>query len=202
MHYRDFELRIRSDPQGNLWTDLVRSPFGVADAPFLLPFANGMAQRLLERTLRDAPRREAGGSAAEERHFQAPGPVRESELPSPREVGGALFEALLAGNVAKRFAEARAGAQASAEEEGVRILLSYHPDDPNLAPVTALPWELLAEPGGGRFLARALRTPFTRHPLIEGPPIRPRSGPLRLLVVRSAPANLPALDLAGELQRL
>src|SRR6185369_9546147 len=101
MDYRDFELRIRSDRQGNLWTDLVRSPFGVAEAPFNLPLANGMAERLLERTLRDAPRREAG--AAAERHLRVPGPVVASELPSPREVGGALFEALLAGDVATRF---------------------------------------------------------------------------------------------------
>src|SRR4029078_391600 len=175
MDYRDFELRIRSDRQGNLWTDLVRSPFGVAEAPFNLPLASGMAERLLERTLRDAPRREAG--AAAERHLRVPGPVEASELPSPREVGGALFEALLAGMVAQKFSEARAGAQASTEEEGLRILLSYDADDPSLAPVTALPWELLAEPGGGRFLARALRTPVARYPLIEGPPIRPRSGP-------------------------
>jgi hypothetical protein len=205
MNYRNFQLWLRSDPQGNLRTDLVDSPFGVAEAPFILPFANGVAERLLERTLRDAPRREAGTAAAAERQLQTAGPVQDadSELPTPQEVGRTLFAALLTGEVAKRYAQARAGAQASKGKEGLRILLSYNANDPHLAPVIALPWELLAEPDGGEFLAQALGSPVSRYPLIEGPPLRPRFGPaLRILVVRSAPANLPALDLEGELRQI
>jgi hypothetical protein len=200
MLYRNFDIRIRSDQRGDLWTDLVQSPFGPADASFTFPFAEGATEDPPLVRMRDVPRPEAG--TAQERNVTPPGQEEEAARLSSRETGGALFKALIAGKVAEQFVKALAQVEASAGEEGLRLLLGCNPEDPNLATVAAQCWELLSAPGSEHFLAQARRTPLLRYFPMSGPPIRSRSGALRVLVVRSAPIGLPALDLAVELERL
>jgi hypothetical protein len=48
----------------------------------------------------------------------------------------------------------------------------------------------------------ARTTPVVRYLPTSGRSVRARRGPLRLLVVRSAPTDLPPLDLQGELERI
>src|SRR5437763_976682 len=74
---------------------------------------------------------------------------------------------------------------------------------PSPPPPAARPSALLAQ--AGAFPALSPAAPLVRYlppPGSHGAPVRPRSGPLRLLVVRAAPRDLPALDLEGELKRI
>jgi hypothetical protein len=201
MHYRDFELRIHSDRQGKRRTGLVRSPSGVAEGPFELPFTEAAVEGLLagfERQVRGV-RMEEGETAPAERNLVGLPAVE--ELPELSKLGGQLFEALIAGEVSKRYFQAVGEIGASGGEEGLRFLLGYDSDDLSLAQVAALPWELLSE-AGDQFLALARATPVVRYLPLGGPDIWPRAGTLRLLVVRSAPIDLPPLDLQGELERI
>jgi len=119
-------------------------------------------------------------------------------MEAARELGGSLFEALFTGAV--RDCYTRSVDQVMRDEgSGLRLRLRLQ-DVPELAD---LPWEFLRDAGQGRFLAQSAQTPLVRYmEMAQG--VRPFATalPLRILVMISAPVDVPALDLARERTRL
>ena len=119
-------------------------------------------------------------------------------MEAARELGGSLFEALFTGAV--RDCYTRSVDQVMRDEgSGLRLRLRLQ-DVPELAD---LPWEFLRDAGQGRFLAQSAQTPLVRYmEMAQG--VRPfvTALPLRILVMISAPVDVPALDLARERTRL
>ena len=109
-----------------------------------------------------------------------------------REVGRALFEALLPGEAAVRYAVSRQ----LARDRGRGLRLRLRLEAPAVA---ALPWELLYDAERGEHLCLSRRTPVVRH--LDAPqptealPVAP---PLRVLGLVASPPGLPALDAARE----
>ncbi len=108
-------------------------------------------------------------------------------------LGRQLFDTVFSGPVGECLSRSRG--QAADEQSALRIRLLLS-DCPELA---GLPWELLYDRRDDRFLALTDHTAVVRY---LPPPVQPHavpvSLPLRVLVVRSEPADCPQLDLAAE----
>jgi tetratricopeptide (TPR) repeat protein len=125
----------------------------------------------------------------------------EDPVPSPEILGEQLFKALFQGDLLGLYT-ASLDAAASAKT-GLRIELTLNPQNPDLAAVQALPWELLRPPGTPDFLGLNPRTPITRFLMVPRPitaATRPQI--LRILAVRPLSLELPSLDLDKELRNL
>jgi tetratricopeptide (TPR) repeat protein len=115
---------------------------------------------------------------------------------SMRQLGQWLFNRVFGGAIGLLFRSSLA----IARHEGKRLRLRLRIKSEDVA---ALPWELLADPIEQTRLATAPDISLIRNlagavPL--GPP--PSDLPLRLLIVTANPADVPPLDLAGEMQFL
>jgi CHAT domain len=127
----------------------------------------------------------------------AAGPLRMG----PGLVGGALFQALFSAEVGDLFHTSLRGI---GDGSGMRLRLRINPRDSALAPLHAVPWELLFRKATEDFLALSRWTPVVRAFDIPRPAVlAPFAPPLRLLAVSGAqdPRD-PNLDLAGELEEL
>jgi hypothetical protein len=115
-----------------------------------------------------------------------------------QEVGRKLFEALFDGQVGAQFARSLDKVGAT-KNSGLRIRLRI---DPQLG-ASGFPWEAMWSPDISRFLNLSPKTPIVRH--VELPvsrePLRVAL-PLRILVVVSAPNDVPLLDGDGEWSKL
>ena len=124
------------------------------------------------------------------------GLTRVEETQAARQFGERLFNFLIRRNEdinAAYFASLdRAGAN------GLRLSLSLG----KAGPLAELPWELMRDPNRD-FLALSTLTPVVRYTrqLNIRPPV-PVTLPLRVLVLISAPIDLPTLNVEGEWQRL
>lgn len=124
------------------------------------------------------------------------GRTRRIEAPpviAAKEAGARLFNGVFAGAVGECLR--RSHDRAMDEQAALRIKLRLS-DCPELAD---LPWELLYDSSEDSFLALSSSTPVVRH--IQLPArTRPISVtlPLKILVIRSEPADYPALDLDAE----
>ncbi len=127
----------------------------------------------------------------------APGGMRPPENGTLRDFGAPLFEAVFQGDVLSCF---RASLEeARSRDAGLRIRLRLA-EVPELA---TLPWEYLFDKSLDRFFALSTATPVVRY--LELPErIRPLEveGPLRVLVMLSAPDDFEALDGDKEWDRL
>jgi hypothetical protein len=109
-----------------------------------------------------------------------------------RELGEELFNALMSGQVARLFYKSLGAIQD--ENGGLHIRLRI--ESPALA---GLPWELLFSQEEGGFLAAAADFTLSRyHPVPQPVEALQTALPLRILVVVSAPADLPPLDVEAE----
>lgn len=181
--YVDFDLRIQRE--GSTYTvRVLDSPAGEAASTFVLPFSEDRIENLILKI----GRRLGGGVRR----------IHSDEMDAARELGGSLFEALFTGGVRDCFTRSL-DEVTRAENSGLRLRLRLQ-DVPELAD---LPWEFLLDKGGGRFLAQSAQTPVIRY--MEMPQgVRPFSTPLplRVLVMISAPIDVPQLDLVKERKRL
>ena len=119
-------------------------------------------------------------------------------------LGERLFSALFAGEILALYQRSLDLLDDDAET-GLRIELMFDPRDPELAPLQALPWELLRQPGTPELLALSRRTPIVRYPALpRSARAVPQPRVLRILAVAANPQdeNLPSLDLARELRNL
>jgi protein kinase-like protein/CHAT domain-containing protein/TIR domain-containing protein/YjzC-like protein len=116
---------------------------------------------------------------------------------SAEEIGKVLFRALFSGEIGTLFQSSLASVRYHGNK-GFRIRLDFDLTDPRLLPVASLPWELLWESERKDFLSRIRQTPIVRFLRVARPPLSRLKEPLRVLVVQSAPVNLPVLNLQAE----
>lgn len=117
---------------------------------------------------------------------------------SPQDVGARLFRTLFSGSVLETFLLGLGRVEAN-PDTGLRIRLQLDPALPDLPAISALPWELLYRADKRDFLARNPLTPVVRY--LEASRLTtpaPLASSLRILVVRSCPHDLDALDLGTE----
>jgi hypothetical protein len=123
--------------------------------------------------------------------------ARSMHTQAAEEFGGAMFEAVFAGDVRLAWHEVQQSARESGK--GVRLRLRLG-DAPSIA---GLPWELLYDRRTNDYVAQSDRTPIIRY-LDTGIPPHPIevSGPLHILAVICSPYDLPELDVEREWRHL
>ena len=123
--------------------------------------------------------------------------ARSTHTQAAEEFGGAMFEAVFAGDVRLAWHQFQQSARESGN--GVRLRLRLG-DAPSIA---GLPWELLHDRRTDDYLAQSDRTPIIRY-LDTGIPAHPIkvSGPLHILAVICSPHDLPELDVEREWRHL
>jgi hypothetical protein len=185
--YVNFSVGIESAPGGG-YRVRASSPQAEAESLTRFEFDLGRLHEAL-RCRMNAP------SAPPRRDLSPPGgPSADLDL---AEVGRALFAALFAGAVGELYSAVWSAAQAA--KEGLRIRLHLRPQEPELAWLTGIPWEILFDERAGCFPCLNPLNPLVRHLDLPRPVERaPFRRPLRVLVVAASPAGLSALDLKGE----
>ncbi|MES2304609.1 MAG: CHAT domain-containing protein [Gemmatimonadota bacterium] len=186
MEYLDFIIRIESR-RGEFFVVGIESPAGEGSSELRLPFAPADVGALLGgvghavRGTREIIIRAEQGAA----HHHPP------------TLGDMLFQALFSGPCRDLFNTSLGHIQG--REIGLRIKLHIDPNDPDLAGLASLPWELMYRAETRDFLSLSRGTPLVRYLDVQRPfALLPFSPPLRILVAVSSPAGAPPLDLAHE----
>jgi len=187
IEYEDFSIKIEPK-QGDAYPVLVlSSPAGEGRSSFVLPFEpSALGDMLvgLGRAVR--------GSALLVTDVGA--------VMSPQQVGGELFEALFSGPVRSLFDRSQ-GMMEGPPRRGLRIKIHLDPDDPSLAALLNLPWELLYRQESREFFSVYKYSPVIRYLNVQRPsaplPLEP---PLRILVAMASPIGCRPLDLTRERQ--
>ena len=195
--YDDFRVTLTARADGAYDVRAVDRNGAVCSGEFRLPFDDTALERAVlavahRRTRKAAPiqarlvpevsgTRDVGGGG--------PPSIRAEEL------GGALADALLAGEIGALYDAARH--DAAAQGRGLRLTLSL-----TAAPaLLSVPWELLYR--RPRFFANQRRTPLVRHlettTLPDAPTI---DHTVRILGVVASPADLAPLNVAAERARV
>jgi hypothetical protein len=177
MGYLNFAVDVSSLPNGRCRVR-VSAPVGETSADLDSPFTPQEIENYLSILGR------------------APRVSKAQENAAARELGGRLFDFLLRGssdiNAAYIASLERAGSS------GLRLSLNVE----NAGALRHLPWEYLRDPNRD-FLALSRLTPVVRYmPQLDVRPPVPLTYPIRVLVMISAPADFPALDVEGEWRML
>ncbi len=188
-NYAEFSITFQTRV-GSGYPILVESPSGRADGLFELPIAPdrlGEALGSLSDSIRGV------GDAA--RNVQVHGQPYVAAAPN-EDLGAQLFRALFAGNVQRRFDESIG--LTSARGEVLRIRLHMNLDNPSVAPLASVPWELLHYPEQRKYLVQWPSTAVVRYLDVPLAPIDPPvfAPPLRVLFVMANPRG--DLDLTRE----
>jgi hypothetical protein len=175
--YLNFDLEL--GPRGEGYVARVRaSPVGEASGAFSLPFTPEGLENVVLRLGRSRTTVRRLGS-------------RQDEL--VKGFGSSLYDAVFAGEVGTSLR--RSIDEAARQSKGLRIRLHLE-DAPELGDV---PWELLYVPGLSRHLVLSSATPLVRYLGLPGTPRPLRvEGPIRVLLVVSAPSDVVQLDAANE----
>ena len=192
IHYEDFSLKIEPR-RGDLYPVIVlRSPAGEGRSQFRLPFDPDELGDLLAG-LGEAVR----GSAEKVVREAAPGATRTR----PQQIGDQLFNALFSGPI--RSLLDRSLGMLHGSNQGLRVKLHIDPEDPGLAQLSSLPWELMYRKETREFLNLSSFTPILRYLDVQVPctplPLEP---PMRILGVIANPGDYPQLDLERERRQI
>ncbi|HYU31647.1 MAG TPA: CHAT domain-containing protein [Thermoanaerobaculia bacterium] len=188
MDYADFWLQIRSARRG--FVVAARSPVGDVKAAFEPPFVDEEMESLLQG-LRAAVR----GARPATRHLL----MEDDSAPrqTADELGIRLFRALFPEPIRDAYNRMVADGR-----RGFRIRLDLDLNDPVLAPLHSLPWELLCTPDRREFVALSLLRPIVRYLEVPaGAAAPPLPSTLRLLVVVAHPSHPDLEDLDVEQER-
>lgn len=187
--YLNFDVRIDRDPiSGEYLVAVLESPAGetATPLPLRLPFgAAGLENRLLKLQL---ALRNAGLIRKA---------VMSPEEQAVRDFGEALFKAAFNDDVLALYRASQQQVHAQ-RASGLRVRLRIVPPE-----LSSLPWEYLYDPNIGDFTCLSTKSPIVRYlelartaePLTITPP-------LRILGVVASPADLPRLDVEGEMNRI
>ena len=180
MIYKDFDLLLERATKG-FRAQVLDSSAGQATAEFQLPFSDVELENCLLKLGR--PTRVVRR-------------IESNEMTTAKHFGGALFDAVFAGDVRACFRSA--ADEARRENTGIRVRIRLA--DAELAD---LPWEFLYNPAVNRFLALSVQTPLVRYlelpDVIQPIAVTP---PIRVLVMISSPTDYPTLDVEAEWKRL
>jgi len=186
--YDDFRVTLRPRADGGYDTVAVGVGGAVHSGVFRLPFDDDELERAVLDVARHGPTRRAttrdvGGSSEPVEHVD------------PEQLGGALAEALITGDIATGYDAARR--KAATDRRGLRLSISLA-EAPQLLSV---PWELLYR--RPRFLANQRSTPLVRHLDTPDLPLPPAiDAKVRILGVVASPADCAALDVTAERARV
>ena len=161
---------------------VVDSPAGQASIEFSFPFSDLQVENFLLRL---------GRSKGLARR------VLSTQLAAAKDFGGALFEAVFAGEVRSSF---RTSAdQADRRGVGLRVRLRLV----NAPQLAELPWEYLYDGVRDRFLGLSAKTPIVRY-LDRPGRIQPLQiePPLEVLTLIASPTGFPLLDVEREYRNL
>lgn len=182
--YENFDLLVEAQEDGSFRAHVTSSPArDTAWTDFRIPFDETRLENLL---LKLDPGRSGTRRGAHDPRVEA-----------GRELGGALYTALLSGDVAIAWARSRDAVRPEGKGLRLRLLLDRAPQ------IAGLPWELLYDTRTNTFLAQSERTPVVR--LLDVPhALRPLrvDGPLHVLAVVSSPTDLEELDVEAEWQHV
>jgi L,D-peptidoglycan transpeptidase YkuD (ErfK/YbiS/YcfS/YnhG family) len=175
----DLQLLIGAAVDGAAAVRVLSSPAGETTGSMTLPFGDAaLAAKLaeLQAALLAPSPGEHGGPA--------------------QEVGGALFDALFAGEVRSLLDRSRD--EAARAGGPLRIQLRFESQE-----LASLPWELLYDGRRGEYLCLSRQTPIIRY-VEMAEPAQPLTvhPPLRLLAMVASPVELVALDVADERRRI
>ncbi len=190
MSHEDFVFRLEAN--GNGWTARVlESPAGEGSGPFAL----AIDPRACLRTWVAQASKVPGG-----RKLALYTPAAEPVVPDLAQVATALFRALFPAEV-RCLWERSLGLVAP---RWLRIQLRMDPREPGIAPLLALPWELIQDPETRGHWGLSRETPILRYVEMAKPRDDsrrlPRKGPLKILLVGSQPSDTPPLELEREQQ--
>jgi WD40 repeat protein len=177
--YEDFDLLVEPGSSGSYRARVLRSPAGEsAPVQFTLPFAPWELENFM--LLVGRPRRGTRGAG------------RPESTPL-KDFGGKLYDAVFQAELRDILLSSLSQTRAQGIGMRLRLRLTGAPE------LTELPWEFLYDRRLNRFLARSHRTPLVRYLELPDPPRPLRvEGPLRLLVMISAPSGYPGLDVEHE----
>ena len=182
--YQNFDLSLEAAGDGSFRARVAYCPAGeFSPVLFSLPFEGTELDYLMLRL--DPGRsgiRRSGG---------------DSQRQAGADLGGVLFDAVFRDDVMLAWSRSQDVTRTAGEGLRLRLRLT---DAPQLA---GLPWELLYDRRTNSYVAQSARTPLVRYLEVPHPP-RPLTvgGALRILVVLSAPTNLPDLDVEAEWRRV
>lgn len=183
--YEDFTLRIGPLVGGEYPLEVVTSPAGSGRSSFrpAVPLGDLKA---MQRSLLSGDRQEGVRTAA-----------LSDVAGSPEQLGEILFKALFHGTSLSLFD--RSLGLALGQNRGLRLRLHIDPEDASLLGLASLAWEYLYRVETREFLSQSRYTPVVRCLDVQRD-YRPGAMPpgLRVLVILSQPAGLPALDLPRE----
>ena len=178
--YVDFGLEIDQTDEPRKYTVISRSPEGETREEMRFPYDEWELKDKL-RDLEVALLR-SGGTR---RNISAP------EDRTARDLGRALFETLLVGEVRARY-EANMR-EAKRQNRGLRLKLHVRPPE-----LSALPWEFLYDPDRD-YLCLSSKTPLVRYLDLPQPVERLRvRPPLKVLGMVASPIGLAPLDIEHE----
>lgn len=147
--YVDFSVGIESASGGG-YRVRAASPQAEAESLTRFEFDLGRLHEALRCRANAPPRRDLFPPAG--------GPSADLDLVA---VGRALFAALFAGAVGELYSAVWSAAQAAGE--GLRIRLHLRPQEPELAGLTGIPWEILFDERAGCFPCLNPLNPLVRH---------------------------------------
>ena len=192
MDIKDFVVEVRHGQRGSLEVHVVSSPAsGETSGPFVL---SPEMEEMLAR--QSGLRGIISNSRASQRDLDGSNPGTEP-CGSAEVVGTALFRSLFPPAVRSLFDQSYGALKDG--QSGLRIKLRFDLQDPELARLHALPWELLCQPETKRFLCLDRRLPVVRYLEVPtGVAAMAVPSPLRILVVMANPSGLPQLDVEKE----
>lgn len=192
MDIKDFVVEVRHGQRGSIEVHVVSSPAsGETSGPFVL---SPEMEEMLAR--QSGLRGIISNSRASQRDLDGSN-LGTEPCGSAEVVGTALFRSLFPPAVRSLFDQSYGALKDG--QSGLRIKLRFDLQDPELARLHALPWELLCQPETKRFLCLDRRLPVVRYLEVPtGVAAMAVPSPLRILVVMANPSGLPQLDVKKE----
>ncbi len=180
MAYLNLAVEITAPPDAaGKYRIALQSPVGEASAEAVNPFTPEELANFLQILSREKP------------------VSRATEANTARDFGARLFNFVFQSS--PEISNAYFGSlREAANSDGLRIRLTVD----GAGALSGIPWEYLRDPAND-FLALSRRTPIVRYTQqLDTHAAAAITMPLRVLVMISAPANFPTLDVEGEWTRL
>jgi hypothetical protein len=185
IEYLDLEIEIGPRGDEGYPVAVLRSPAGEPRGALRLPFEGLELENKLQ-SLKLA----LLSSSTTVRRMSSP------EDATVERFGGALFDALFAGDVRSCLDVSRRDAAAAGK--GLRVKLRIQAPD-----VATLPWEFMYDARAGEYLSLSKYSPIVRYLELPAPVVPLKvDPPLRMLAMIASPEDLPALNIERERLRV
>lgn len=180
MKYKDFSIKIGRRLDEGFVISVIASPLGEAND---LMTSTAELDEIFSGLQALAQSLESGGDQA--------------QTVQPIDIGRRLFDILFVGRIRSLFDQSIGRVQGTGY--GLRIKLHIDPENPDIARLASLPWELLYREETRDYLCLSSKTPLVRYLDVQRSfELLPFKPPLRVLVVVANPSGTEPLDLEKE----